>query len=52
MEPALRPILHNAKIFGVDLYEVGMADLVCQYFRSMIAGKGAVRATLEKGVAG
>ena len=51
VEPALRPILHNAKIFGVDLYEVGMADLVCQYFRSMIAGKGAVRATLEKGVA-
>ncbi len=45
---ALKPILSNAKIFGVDLYEVGMAELVCKYFKEMCAGTKAVRATLEK----
>lgn len=28
----LRPILSNKKIFGVDLYEIGMADSICEYF--------------------
>ncbi len=50
VETALEPILHNDKIFGVDLYEAGLASLVCQYFREMIAGKGAVRVTLERAV--
>lgn len=45
---ALKPVLSNTKIFGVDLYEAGMADLVCRYFTEMCAGAGAVRATLEK----
>ena len=44
----LKDILSNQKIFGVDLYEAGLADLVLEYFRSMIAGPGAVRATIEK----
>ncbi len=44
----LKPILSDARIFGVDLYEVGMADTVCGYFKEMCAGKGAVRAVLEK----
>lgn len=44
----LKPILGNAEIFGVDLYTVGMADLVCRYFTEMCAGVGAVRTTLEK----
>lgn len=44
----LRPILENASIFGVNLYEVGMAELVCRYFAEMTASVGAVRATLEK----
>ena len=48
VEKALKPILENVKIFGVDLYEVGMAGKVCQYFEEMIAGVGAVRATLKK----
>lgn len=48
VEPVLRPVLENAAIFGVNLYEVGLADLVCQYFKEMIAGPGAVRAALEK----
>ena len=48
VEAALKPVLENAKIFGVNLYEVGMADKVCGYFSELIAGKGAVRATLKK----
>ena len=48
VEAALKPVLENAKIFGVNLYEVGMADKVCGYFKELIAGKGAVRATLKK----
>ena len=48
VEATLRPVLTNKKIFGADLYEVGLADLVCKYFGEMIAGVGAVRATLKK----
>lgn len=48
VEAALKPVLENAKIFGVNLYEVGMADKVCGYFSELIAGKGAVRATLKR----
>ena len=44
----LKDILSNQKIFGVNLYETGLADLVIEYFRSMIAAPGAVRATLKK----
>ena len=47
-EEKLRPVLENASIFGVNLYEVGMADLVCGYFKEMTAGTGAVRAVLKK----
>ena len=48
VEEMLRPVLTNKAIFGVNLYEVGMADLVCRYFREMTAGVGAVRETLKK----
>lgn len=44
----LKPLLKDKVIFGVDLYEVGLADLVCDYFTEMIAGVGAVEATLSK----
>ncbi len=47
-ETVLRPILTNEAIFGVDLHKAGMAALVCRYFKEMIAGSGAVRATLQK----
>ncbi|HIT88883.1 MAG TPA: mannitol dehydrogenase family protein [Candidatus Merdenecus merdavium] len=47
VEPILKPILENANIFGVNLYEVNMAKLVCEYFSEMIAGPGSVRKTLE-----
>lgn len=43
----LRPILSDAKIFGVDLYEVGLARTVAEYFVKLIADKGAVRETLN-----
>ena len=48
VETILRPILEDKKIFGVNLYEVGMADMVCEYFREMTAGVGAVRKTLDR----
>ena len=44
----LLPILKNKQIFGVDLEEAGLADKVAQYFSELIAGPGAVRATLKK----
>ena len=48
VEEVIRPILENDKIFGVNLYEAGLAEQVCNYFKELIAGPGAVRATLEK----
>lgn len=48
VEDRLKPILEDDKIFGVNLYEVGMAGKVCGYFRELIAGTGAVRRTLKK----
>ena len=47
-EAVLKPVLSNAKIFGVNLYDVNMASLVCDYFTQMTAGTGAVLATLQK----
>jgi fructuronate reductase len=44
----LKPILSNPKIFGVNLYEAGLGELVEAYFAEMVKGKGAVRATLIK----
>ena len=45
---AVAPILGNAQIFGVDLYEAGLGELVESYFVEMLAGKGAIEATLKK----
>lgn len=47
----LAPILSNAKIFGVDLYEAGLGEYVESIFAELIAGKGAVRETLKKHLA-
>lgn len=44
----LKPLLSNEVIFGVNLYEAGLADKITQYFNELIAGPGAVRATLKK----
>ncbi len=45
---ALRPILSDAGVFGVDLYEAGLGEMVEAYFAEMMAGVGAVRATLRR----
>ncbi len=47
-EEVLQPVLRNATLFGVDLYEAGLADKVTLFLKKMLAGPGAVRATLEE----
>ncbi len=44
----LEPVLSDSGIFGVDLYQAGLAKKVCGYFKEMCRGKGAVRMTLER----
>ena len=44
----IRPILEDARIFGVDLKEAGLMEKVCAYFAELIEGPGAVRVTLKK----
>lgn len=44
----LKAILADTAIWGVDLNQCGLADKVIGYFRELIAGPGAVRATLKK----
>ena len=45
---ALGSVLTNKAVFGVDLVEVGLAEKVENLFAELIAGPGAVRATLKK----
>ncbi|MGN0142960.1 MAG: mannitol dehydrogenase family protein [Roseburia sp.] len=47
-EAVLSGVLKRKEIFGVDLYEAGLAKKVCGYFTELTAGIGAVRATLKK----
>ena len=44
----LSPILTDRAIFGVDLFEAGLGDKIVGMLRELVAGKGAVRATLQK----
>ncbi|MBR6526000.1 MAG: mannitol dehydrogenase family protein [Clostridia bacterium] len=44
----LEDILSNASVFGVCLYEAKLAGKVENYLKEMLAGPGAVRATLKK----
>ncbi len=44
----LAPVLCDEKIFGVDLYEVGLEEKVRCYFAEMCAGTHAVRKALQK----
>lgn len=48
VENALKPVLSDRNIFGVDLYEAGLAERVCGYLKELTAGTGAVRRTLQK----
>ena len=45
---ALCPILSDAHLFGVDLYEVGLGERIEGYFAEMVDGVGAIRRTLHK----
>lgn len=44
----LKPVLANANIFGSNLYEAGIGDLIEEMFRSQIEGNGAVRKSLQR----
>ena len=44
----VEPLLGDKRIFGVNLYEAGLGELVEKYFEELIAGKGAVEAALKK----
>lgn len=45
---ALAPILSDASIFGVNLYDTPLAGATESYFKALLAGPGAVRSTLDK----
>lgn len=44
----LNPILSNPVLFASDLVEVGLADKIIGMLRELVAGPGAVRATLKR----
>ncbi len=48
LEGQLCPILSNTAVFGVDLYAAGLGEKTERAFRAMLAGPGAVRATLHQ----
>lgn len=47
----LQPILSNQEIFGNDLYEIGLAGKIENYFAQMITGPEAVIKTIRQAVA-
>lgn len=48
----LKPILSNERIFYTDIYKTGLGEKIETMFREMIAGPGAVKATVHKYVGG
>jgi fructuronate reductase len=44
----LKPIISDSKLFAVNLYEAGLGKKVEGYFEELMAGPGAVAATLHK----
>ena len=50
-EEALRPILSDVTIFGLDITETELFPRVAAYFADMTKGPGAVRGTLEAALA-
>lgn len=44
----LHPILSNESLFGLDLYQIGLGVKIEGLFQELIAGKGAIRKTLQK----
>ena len=48
LKDQLKPILSNENIFFTDLYSAGLGEKIEDMFKEMIAGPGAVRATIHK----
>ena len=48
LEEKIRPLLENETIFGVNLYDAGLADKVIGYLKEMLLAEGAVRRTLSR----
>ncbi len=48
LKEQLKPILSNERLFYIDLYKAGVGEKIEEMFREMIAGKGAVKATVHK----
>lgn len=48
---AAADICHDASVFGIDLYEAGIAEKVLGYLAQMRRGAGAVRETLREALA-
>lgn len=46
----VKEILNNEQIFSINLYEIGLGELVEDYFHQLVADKGAVRETLQRAV--
>ena len=44
----LKPILSNERLFFTDLYKDGVGEKIETMFREMLAGPGAVKATIHK----
>ena len=44
----LKPIISNERLFFTDLYKDGVGEKIENMFREMIAGPGAVKATIHK----
>lgn len=47
-EEVLKPFMQNPVLFGVDLFEAGLAEQVLGYFKELAAKPGAVEETLAK----
>ena len=45
---SLSGIISNETLFGINLYEIGLGEKIENYFKELMAGKGAIRATLKK----
>lgn len=48
----LKAILSNERIFFVDIYQTGLGEKIETMFREMLAGPGAIKATVHKYVGG
>ena len=48
LKDQLKPILSNERLFFTDLYKDGVGEKIEEMFREMIAGPGAVKATIHK----